>query len=182
MPVKREKLGPETIRSFKSSPSPLGLNQLIAATSVLMRFLSFRLTFFAVTLVLNVTSLPAKGPPQATPTPDPALELSPAQDRAVQQVADYFDQTEKPIRARLKTAQDDYNLALKAKPVDQSTLQAKAAAVQKATALLAAEEALHRANVLTLLTPAQRKMVTKLELTGKLPGEKNNSKVKDHAH
>src|ERR1700719_3726080 len=143
---------------------------------------SERFGSIALASFLAVASLRAKDPPQVTPTPDPALELSPAQDRAVQQVADYFDQTEKPIRARLKTTQDDYNLALKAKPVDQSTLQAKAAAVQKATALLAAEEALHRANVLTLLTPAQREMVIKLALTGKLPGEKEWSKVKDHAH
>jgi Spy/CpxP family protein refolding chaperone len=129
-------------------------------------------------LFLAVSPLRAKDPPQASPTPDPALELSPSQDRAVQQINDYFDQNEKPIRATLKTAQDEYNLALKAKPVDQSTLQAKAAAVQKATALLESAEALHRANVWTLLTPAQKKMVTTLELTGKVPGEKSDSKAK----
>jgi Heavy-metal resistance len=130
-------------------------------------------------LVLTVSQLRAKDPPHPTPTPDPVLELSPAQDRAVQQVNDYFDQSEKPMRATLKTAQDEYNLALKAKPVDPSTVQAKAAAVQKATAVLASAEALHRANVWTLLTPAQKKMVTTLELTGKVPGEKTDSKTKD---
>ena len=143
---------------------------------------SERFGSIALASLLAVASLRAKDPPQATPTPDPALELSPAQDRAVQQVNDYFDQNEKPIRATLKAAQDEYNLALKAKPVDQSKIQAKAAAVQKATSLLAAAEALHRANVWTLLTPPQRKMVTTLELTGKVPGEKENSKAKDRGH
>jgi hypothetical protein len=136
----------------------------------------------ALNLFLSGSASPAKDPPHPTPTPDPALELSQAQDKAVQSVNQYFDQSEKPLRATLKTAQDEYNLASKAKPVDQSTLQAKAAAVQKAAALLAAAEALHRANVLTLLTPAQREMVRTLELTGKLPGEKDASKVKDHTH
>jgi Spy/CpxP family protein refolding chaperone len=140
---------------------------------------SARLAGIALQLFLAVSPLRAEDPPQATPTPDPALELSPAQERTVQQVNDYFDQNEKPIRAAIKTAQAEYNLALKAKPVDQSTLQAKAAAVQKATAVLAAAEALHRANVLTFLTPAQRKMVTTLELTGKVPGEKADNKAKD---
>jgi hypothetical protein len=182
MRVKRKKTVPETIRAFKSPPKSVGSNQLITARSVLKRFPPLHLLFVALNLLLDVTPLPAKDLPQATPSPGPALELSPAQDRAVQRVADYFDLTEKPIRARLKTAQDEYNIALKAKPVDQSTLQAKAAAVQKAAALLAAAEALHRANVLTLLTPAQRQMVATLEMTGKLPAEKDDSKVKDHAH
>ena len=143
---------------------------------------SARLAVIALGLFLAAAVLRAKDPPQATPTPDPALELSPEQDRAVQQINDYFEQNEKHMRATLKTVQDEYELALKAKPVDQKTLQAKAATVQKATALLAAAEALHRANVWTLLTPAQRKMVTTLELTGKVPGEKEDSKVKDRAH
>jgi Spy/CpxP family protein refolding chaperone len=141
-----------------------------------------RLTVIALELFLAVSPLTAKDPPQATPTPDPALELSPEQDRAVQQINEYFDQNEKPIRATLKAARDEYNLALKAKPLDHSTVQAKAAAVQKATAVLAAAEALHRANVLTLLTPAQRKMVTTMELTGKVPGEKEDSKAGDRGH
>jgi hypothetical protein len=75
-------------------------------------------SFACLAGILAISQLRAKDPPQPTPTPDPALELSPAQDRAIQQVNDYFDQSEKPMRATLKTAQDEYNLALKAKPVD----------------------------------------------------------------
>lgn len=86
------------------------------------------------------------------------------------------------MRATLKTAQDEYSLAMKAKAVDPSTIQAKAAAVQKAAAVLAAAETLHRANVLTLLTPAQRKMVEIMELTGKMPGEQEGVRGKDRAH
>jgi Spy/CpxP family protein refolding chaperone len=144
--------------------------------------LSARLAPIALGLFLGAALLRAKDPPQATPTPDPAMDLSPEQDRAVQRINDYFEQSEKPMRATLKTAQDEYTLALKAKPLDHKILQEKAAEVTKVTALLAAAEALHRANVWTLLTPAQQKMITSLELTGRVPGEKKETKGKDQGH
>lgn len=146
------------------------------------KFRSLRLPIIVLEFVLAVSALAAKDHPQPTPTPDPALELSPEQDQAIQKINDYFDQNEKPMRATLKLARLEYTLVVKAKPVDQSTVQAKAAAVQRATAVLAAAEALHRANVLTLLTPAQRKMVATLELTGKLPGEQEDGKSRDGGH
>ena len=115
-------------------------------------------------------TLSAKNPPQPAPTPDPALELSPTQDDQIQRINNLFAQQEKPLSDALKRARKDYQRAINAHPVDNATVQDKAAAVHEAAALLATAEALHRANVLILLTPEQRRMVATFELTGKVPG------------
>jgi Spy/CpxP family protein refolding chaperone len=130
--------------------------------------------------VICVTgTLSAKNPPHPAPTPDPALELSPTQDDQIQRINNLFAQQEKPLSDALKKARKDYERAINAHPVDNATVQEKAAAVDKAAALLATAEALHRANVLILLTPEQRKMVATFELTGKVPGNPAKKKSTD---
>ena len=130
--------------------------------------------------VICVTgTLSAKTPPHPAPTPDPALELSPTQDDQIQRINNLFAQQEKPLSDALKKARKDYERAINAHPVDNATVQEKAAAVDKAAALLATAEALHRANVLILLTPEQRKMVATFELTGKVPGDPAKKKSTD---
>ena len=130
--------------------------------------------------VICVTgTLSAKTPPHPAPTPDPALELSPTQDDQIQRINNLFAQQEKPLSDALKKARKDYQRAINAHPVDNATVQEKAAAARKAAALLATAEALHRANVLILLTPEQRKMVATFELTGKVPGDPAKKKSTD---
>jgi Spy/CpxP family protein refolding chaperone len=124
-------------------------------------------------------TLSAKNPPHPAPTPDPALELSPTQDDQIQRINNLFAQQEKPLSDALKEARKDYKRAINAHPVDNATVQEKAAAADKAAALLATAEALHRANVLILLTPEQRKMVATFELTGKVPGNPAKKKSTD---
>jgi Spy/CpxP family protein refolding chaperone len=124
-------------------------------------------------------TLSAKNPPQPAPTPDPALELSPTQDDQIQRINNLFAQQEEPLSDALKKARKDYKRAINAHPVDNATVQEKAAAVDKAAAMLATAEALHRANVLILLTPEQRKMVATFELTGKVPGNPAKKKSTD---
>ncbi|MBV8377710.1 MAG: periplasmic heavy metal sensor [Verrucomicrobia bacterium] len=145
-------------------------------------FTSLRRSLVIIGLTLAGGTLWAKNPPEPAPTPDPALELSPTQDREIKRINDYFDQSEKPVRALLKSAREEYKLAVNAKPVDNAKVQEKLAAAQKAATLLATEEALHRANVLVLLTPPQRKMVETLELTGKEPATGPANQSTERAH
>jgi Spy/CpxP family protein refolding chaperone len=116
------------------------------------------------------------------PTPDPATELSPGQDQQIQRINDLFAKQEEPLRASLKKARAEYRLALNAHPVDDAKVQQIAAELQKAATLLATAEALHRANVLVLLTPAQRNMVDTLEVTGKDPTIKQEKESRDSGH
>ena len=81
-------------------------------------------------------TLSAKNPPHPAPTPDPALELSPTQDDQIQRINNLFAQKEKPLSDALKKARKDYKRAINAHPVDNATVQEKAAAVQKAAALV----------------------------------------------
>ena len=136
-----------------------------------------RLVITAVICATGVLS--AKEPLHPEPTPDPALELSPTQDAQIQRINNLFAQKEKPLSDALKKARQEYKRAINAHPVDNETVQEKSAALQKATTLLATAEALHRANVLILLTPAQRKMVATFELTGKIPGNPPKKKSTD---
>ena len=123
-----------------------------------------------IAVICATGTLSAKDPPHPAPTPDPALELRPTQDEQIQRINNLYAQNEKPFSDALKKAREEYKRAINADPVDNATVRDKAAAVQKAASLLATAEALHRANVLILLTPAQRKMVDTYELTGKVPG------------
>ena len=132
-----------------------------------------------IAVICATGTLSAKEPPHPAPTPDPALELSPTQDAQIQRINNLFAQNEKPLSDALKKAREEYKRAINAHPVDNATVQEKATAVQKAAALLATAEALHRANVLILLTPEQRKMVATFELTGKLPGNPPKKKSTD---
>ena len=132
-----------------------------------------------IAVICATGTLSAKEPPHPAPTPDPALELSPTQDAQIQRINNLFAQNEKPLSNALKKAREEYKRAVKAHPVDNPTVQEKAAAVQEAAALLATAQALHRANVLILLTPEQRKMVATFELTGKLPGNPPKKKSSD---
>jgi hypothetical protein len=122
-----------------------------------------------IAVICATGTLSAKDPPHPVPTPDPALELSPTQDEQIQRINNLYAQNEKPLSDALKKAREEYKSAINAHPVDNATVREKAAAVQKTASLLATAEALHRANVLILLTPAQRKMVATFELTGKIP-------------
>ena len=132
-----------------------------------------------IAFICATGTLSAKEPPYPEPTPDPALELSPTQDAQIQGINNLFAQNEKPLSDGLKKAREEYKRAINARPVDNATVQEKTTAVQKAAALLATAEALHRANVLILLTPAQRKMVATFELTGKVPGNPPKKKSTD---
>jgi Spy/CpxP family protein refolding chaperone len=120
--------------------------------------------------------------PQPIPTPDPALQLSPWQDREIQKVNDYFDQNEKPLLDALQKARADYKVALRVKPLNEADVQKKAAAVQKASTLLATVEALHRANILNLLTPEQQRIIQKMVLTGNNPPDQADAKPKKSGH
>jgi len=132
-----------------------------------------------IAVICATGTLSAKEPPHPAPTPDPALELSPTQDAQIQRINNLFAQNEKPLSDALKKAREEYKRAINAHPVDNATVQEKATAVEKAAGLLATAEALHRANVLILLTPAQRKMVATFELTGKVPGNPPKKKSTD---
>jgi Spy/CpxP family protein refolding chaperone len=108
--------------------------------------------------------------------------LSPAQDQQIQRINNLFAQNEKPWSDALKKAREEYKRGKNAHPVDEQMLRETAAAAQRAATLLATVQALHRANVLILLTPAQRRMVETLELTGKVPGNEGNKKSRDLGH
>lgn len=114
---------------------------------------------------------------------DAALHLTLEQAWRIQKINDYFEQSEKPLRTALEKARADYKRALQAKDVDQERVRANAAAAavaDKAAGLLAIEEALHRANLLVVLTPEQQTMVSAYERTGRIPGEEEEHKSKDH--
>jgi Spy/CpxP family protein refolding chaperone len=143
------------------------------------KLIPLRFPFIILGLLLAVGNLSAKDPPQRAPTPDPALELSPAQDQQIQRINNLFAQNEKPWSDALKKAREEYKRAKNAHPVDEEMLRETAAAAQRAATLLATAQALHRANVLILLTPAQRRMVETLELTGKVPGNEGDKKSRD---
>ena len=141
-----------------------------------------RLPLVILGIILAAGSASAKDPPEPSPTPDPATELSPSQDQQIQRINDLFAKQEEPLRASLKKARAEYKLALSAHPVDDAKVHQKAAELQKAATLIATAEALHRANVLVLLTPAQRNMVDTLEVTGKDPTVKQDRESRDSGH
>ena len=146
------------------------------------KFIPLRIPFIILGLILAVRTLSAKDPPKPAPTPDPALDLSPAQDQQIQRINDLFAKNEGPLSDALKKARDEYKRAINAHPVDEELVSEKAAAARKAATLLATAQALHRANVLILLTPAQRRMVDTLEVTGKVPGTERDKKSTDQGH
>jgi Spy/CpxP family protein refolding chaperone len=118
---------------------------------------------------------------------DAALHLTLEQAWRIQKINDYFERSEKPLRTALERARADYKRALQAKDVDQETVRPNAAAAavadkaaDKAAGLLAIEEALHRANLLVVLTPQQQTMVTAYERTGRIPGEEEEDRSKHH--
>ena len=146
------------------------------------KFIPLRIPFIILGLILAVRTLSAKDPPKPAPTPDPALDLNPAQDQQIQRINDLFAKNEGPLSDALKKARDEYKRAINAHPVDEELVSEKAAAARKAATLLATAQALHRANVLILLTPAQRRMVDTLEVTGKVPGTERDKKSTDQGH
>ena len=146
------------------------------------KLIPLRFPFVILGLILAVGTLSAKDPPKPAATPDPALELSPAQDQQIQRINDLFAKNEKPLSDALKRANDEYKRAINAHPVDEELVSEKAAAARKAATLLATVHALHRANVLILLTPAQRRMVDTLEVTGKVPGAEPDKNSRDEGH